>query len=96
MYGIFISTEEIPEDPIVQQQPIYSTTSPPGALSTVTVPDIYPNVPLIAVNRNPVFPRFLKMIEVNICNNFINVKLYIADRLYAIHAFINLIEYLIA
>uniref|UniRef100_A0A673CST8 Lon protease homolog, mitochondrial n=1 Tax=Sphaeramia orbicularis TaxID=375764 RepID=A0A673CST8_9TELE len=28
------------------------------------VPEVFPNVPLIAVNRNPVFPRFIKIIEV--------------------------------
>lgn len=35
-----------------------------GALSALTVPDNFPNVPIIAVNRNPVFPKFIKMIEV--------------------------------
>jgi len=34
--------------------------------ATVVVPDVWPNVPLIAINRNPVFPRFIKLIEVNI------------------------------
>ena len=34
------------------------------ALSPVTVPDMWPSVPVIAVRRNPVFPRFIKMIEV--------------------------------
>uniref|UniRef100_A0A671MW41 endopeptidase La n=1 Tax=Sinocyclocheilus anshuiensis TaxID=1608454 RepID=A0A671MW41_9TELE len=28
------------------------------------VPELFPNVPLVAVNRNPVFPRFIKIIEV--------------------------------
>uniref|UniRef100_A0A8B9HX47 Lon protease homolog, mitochondrial n=1 Tax=Astyanax mexicanus TaxID=7994 RepID=A0A8B9HX47_ASTMX len=28
------------------------------------VPEVFPNVPLIAVTRNPVFPRFIKIIEV--------------------------------
>ena len=37
----------------------------PGfALSTVDVPEMFPNVPVIAINRHPVFPRFMKMIEV--------------------------------
>lgn len=35
-----------------------------GALSTMNVPEIFPRVPVIAVSRNPVFPRFVKMIEV--------------------------------
>jgi len=28
------------------------------------VPEIWPNVPVIAINRNPVFPRFIKIIEI--------------------------------
>ncbi|XP_041086688.1 lon protease homolog, mitochondrial [Polyodon spathula] len=34
------------------------------ALTTMSVPEVFPNVPLIAVTRNPVFPRFIKIIEV--------------------------------
>lgn len=37
--------------------------------ATMTVPDIWPNVPVIAINRNPVFPRFIKIIEVNVLFN---------------------------
>ncbi|XP_056095069.1 lon protease homolog, mitochondrial [Rhinichthys klamathensis goyatoka] len=42
------------------------TPPPPqmSALTTMLVPEVFPNVPLIAVNRNPVFPRFIKIIEV--------------------------------
>ena len=36
------------------------------ALTPLTVPDHFPNVPVVAVKRNPVFPRFIKMIEVHI------------------------------
>ena len=32
--------------------------------ATMTVPEIWPSVPVIAINRNPVFPRFIKIIEV--------------------------------
>ncbi|XP_016330021.1 LOW QUALITY PROTEIN: lon protease homolog, mitochondrial-like [Sinocyclocheilus anshuiensis] len=41
-------------------------TPPPQmtALTTMLVPEVFPKVPLIAVNRNPVFPRFIKIIEV--------------------------------
>ena len=41
------------------------------ALSPMTVPDYFPNVPLLAVSKNPVFPKFIKMIEVSnptLCN----------------------------
>ena len=34
--------------------------------ATMTVPEVWPNVPVIAINRNPVFPRFIKIIEVRI------------------------------
>lgn len=30
----------------------------------MTIPDVFPHLPLIAVTRNPVFPRFIKIIEV--------------------------------
>lgn len=36
------------------------------ALTPMMVPEVFPNVPLIAVSRNPVFPRFIKIIEVRI------------------------------
>ncbi|KAE8631869.1 hypothetical protein XENTR_v10001340 [Xenopus tropicalis] len=34
------------------------------ALAPLMVPEVFPNVPVIAVSRNPVFPRFVKIIEV--------------------------------
>ncbi|XP_040181658.1 lon protease homolog, mitochondrial [Rana temporaria] len=34
------------------------------ALTPLVVPEVFPNVPVIAVSRNPVFPRFVKIIEV--------------------------------
>lgn len=34
-------------------------------LAPIQVPDFFPKVPLIAISRNPLFPRFIKMIEVN-------------------------------
>ena len=37
-----------------------------GALAPVMVPEIFPRVPLLCVHRNPVFPRFVKMLEVHI------------------------------
>ncbi|MPC52178.1 Lon protease, mitochondrial [Portunus trituberculatus] len=35
--------------------------------ATMAVPEVWPNVPVIAINRNPVFPRFIKIIEVSHC-----------------------------
>ncbi|KAM7325876.1 hypothetical protein ACRRTK_014354 [Alexandromys fortis] len=34
------------------------------ALAPMTVPDVFPHLPLIAITRNPVFPRFIKIVEV--------------------------------
>lgn len=34
------------------------------ALTPMMVPELFPNVPLVAVSKNPVFPRFIKIIEV--------------------------------
>ncbi|XP_047387290.1 LOW QUALITY PROTEIN: lon protease homolog, mitochondrial [Sciurus carolinensis] len=34
------------------------------ALTPMTIPDVFPQLPLIAITRNPVFPRFIKIIEV--------------------------------
>ncbi|CAL1689547.1 unnamed protein product [Lasius platythorax] len=39
----------------------YSASLP----ATVVVPEVWPNVPVIAINRNPVFPRFIKLIEIS-------------------------------
>uniref|UniRef100_A0A8C2V594 Lon protease homolog, mitochondrial n=3 Tax=Chinchilla lanigera TaxID=34839 RepID=A0A8C2V594_CHILA len=30
----------------------------------MTIPDVFPHLPLIAISRNPVFPRFIKIVEV--------------------------------
>ncbi|XP_055700250.1 lon protease homolog, mitochondrial isoform X2 [Phlebotomus papatasi] len=45
--------EEAPED-------ILSTHLP----ATVAIPEVWPHLPVIATRRNPVFPRFMKIIEV--------------------------------
>lgn len=34
--------------------------------ATVAVPEVWPHVPVIAIRRNPVFPRFIKLIEVRL------------------------------
>uniref|UniRef100_A0A4W5JDI7 Lon N-terminal domain-containing protein n=1 Tax=Hucho hucho TaxID=62062 RepID=A0A4W5JDI7_9TELE len=39
-------------------------TTPLGDSSHSHVPEVFPNVPLIAVTRNLLFPRFIKIIEV--------------------------------
>ncbi|BES94144.1 Lon protease homolog, mitochondrial [Nesidiocoris tenuis] len=37
-----------------------STTLP----ASVVVPEVWPQLPLLAINRNPVFPRFIKLVEI--------------------------------
>ena len=36
-----------------------------GALAPITIPDVLPEIPVLAVSRNPLFPRFVKMVEVS-------------------------------
>ena len=57
-----------------QQEPAFQ----PTALAPMTVPEVFPNVPIIAVRRNPVFPRFIKMIEVWQRSKYLfsNLKMY--------------------
>ncbi|TRY70148.1 hypothetical protein TCAL_08724 [Tigriopus californicus] len=33
--------------------------------ATQTIPDVWPNLPVIAINKHPVFPKFVKIIEVS-------------------------------
>lgn len=37
----------------------------PSLPATVVVPEVWPHVPIIPINRNPVFPRFIKLVEVS-------------------------------
>ncbi|XP_019626711.1 PREDICTED: LOW QUALITY PROTEIN: lon protease homolog, mitochondrial-like [Branchiostoma belcheri] len=47
-------------------QPTMAYTPPPmSALTPMTVPEVFPNVPLVPVSRNPVFPRFIKIVEIS-------------------------------
>lgn len=51
------------EEPDVKDEtPLFTSQLP----ATVAVPEVWPQVPVIAINRNPVFPRFIKLIEVTI------------------------------
>ena len=56
--GVLEHTGEVPEMPSIHSPGIMP-------LSPMTVPEVWPQVPVIAVKRNPVFPRFIKMIEVS-------------------------------
>ena len=35
------------------------------AITPITVPEFFPDVPVLTLSRNPLFPRFVKMLEVN-------------------------------
>ena len=36
------------------------------AIASVAIPDNLPEVPVLAVTRNPIFPKFVKMLEVSV------------------------------
>ncbi|KAK0057975.1 lon protease mitochondrial [Biomphalaria pfeifferi] len=55
---------EVQSEPTEESQEMGSF-NPIGALTTMSVPEFLPVVPVIAISRNPVFPRFVKMIEVS-------------------------------
>lgn len=38
------------------------------AIAPVSIPDIFPEVPVLPVSRNPLFPKFVKLLEVRGCN----------------------------
>lgn len=50
-----------------QEEEAYNSQLP----ATVAVPEVWPHVPVIAINRNIVFPRFIKLIEVKLRHIFI-------------------------
>lgn len=54
-----------------------TTTNHTQLPAPVAVPEVWPQLPVIAINRNPVFPRFIKLIEVRLiwCNNIFYVTL---------------------
>lgn len=64
-FGRYFSTNKNDppdEDPEPKDEtPLFSSHLP----ATVAVPEVWPQVPVIAINRNPVFPRFIKLIEVS-------------------------------
>ncbi|XP_023944106.2 lon protease homolog, mitochondrial isoform X1 [Bicyclus anynana] len=53
--------EEDPPVDVKDETPLFSSQLP----ATVAVPEVWPQVPVIAINRNPVFPRFIKLIEIS-------------------------------
>ncbi|XP_018567011.1 lon protease homolog, mitochondrial isoform X2 [Anoplophora glabripennis] len=46
--------------PVTEEEPLH-----PQLPATVAVPEVWPHVPVIAISRNLVFPRFIKLIELS-------------------------------
>lgn len=64
----FYSTKKNEEDPDVIE--VEAEAAAPEFLhthlpATVAIPEVWPYLPCIATSRNPVFPRFMKILEVN-------------------------------
>lgn len=49
-------------EPEVDSAPNFIHTHLPA---TVAIPEVWPHLPCIATSRNPVFPRFMKILEVS-------------------------------
>lgn len=57
----FCSKRDPDDDPEVDaDSPSFSSQLP----ATVAIPEVWPHLPVIATKRNPVFPRFMKILEV--------------------------------
>lgn len=54
------------EDSPGKEEPVINQTHLPA---TVAVPEVWPQLPVIAISRNPVFPRFIKLVEVSYNNS---------------------------
>ena len=60
--------DDASDDDVVRDETTQGFSSTPNLmLAPMTVPEDWPQVPVIAIKRNPVFPRFIKMIEVSYC-----------------------------
>uniref|UniRef100_A0A1S4H431 Lon protease homolog, mitochondrial n=3 Tax=gambiae species complex TaxID=44542 RepID=A0A1S4H431_ANOGA len=51
-----------PDDPV--EPPAESVNYTNQLPATVAIPEVWPHLPVIATKRNPVFPRFMKILEV--------------------------------
>ena len=57
--------EELVNGVNVDELPVLNVSNSPGVPATQTVPDIWPIVPVIALNKHPVFPKFIKIVEIS-------------------------------
>ena len=54
---------ELDEDEKDQDRLDLGLLSKSHAITPITVPEFFPDVPVLALSRNPLFPRFVKMLE---------------------------------
>ena len=63
----------------------HPSSSRGGSLSDIAVPDDFPEVPLISLSRHPLFPKFVKLLEVCLilvlCNNAVDTQCGIVQML---------------
>ena len=45
----------------------HPSSSKGGPLSDITIPDDFPEVPVLSLSRHPLFPKFVKLLEVSVC-----------------------------
>lgn len=57
--------EELVNGVNADELPVLNVSNSPGVPATQTVPDIWPIVPVIALNKHPVFPKFIKIVEIS-------------------------------
>lgn len=57
-----------------EEEPDYTPPQGPGLPAPVAVPEVWPHLPVIAINKNLVFPRFIKLIEVSRWSHLTNYR----------------------
>lgn len=65
----YFSTKKDENDEIIEEAEEtlsdITNNNPTSLPATVAIPEVWPHLPVIATKRNPVFPRFMKIIEVS-------------------------------
>lgn len=57
-------SQQNPDDKNDPESSLNGDVYPNHLPATVAIPEVWPHVPVIAMKRNPVFPRFMKILEV--------------------------------
>ncbi|GAB0086329.1 Lon protease homolog, mitochondrial [Sergentomyia squamirostris] len=60
-YSSSANDEDSDDTPDAETEDVFSTHLP----ATVAIPEVWPHLPVIATRRNPLFPRFMKIIEIS-------------------------------